>query len=90
MRKATAARIAACAAVGLSYWSGHPQAGHLWAVDDNQRAHAVQIDAKGQRARRVEPRSHQWAPLQAGPWQAFDPANWAAAMAPSDNERNAA
>lgn len=45
----TLVHIAACAALGLRYWS---EAGirpsnyrrHLWAVDDHQRAHLVEID----------------------------------------------
>jgi hypothetical protein len=42
----TAENIAACAAVGLSYWSEAPGPGSLWAVDEHQQAHQVQIDRK--------------------------------------------
>ncbi len=46
----TRENIAACAALGLSYWSGHPAAGHVWAVDNHQQAHAVKIDRKASKA----------------------------------------
>jgi hypothetical protein len=41
----TCENIAACAAVGLSYWSEAPNA-RLWAVDDHQHAHEIRIDRK--------------------------------------------
>lgn len=44
--KATREAMAACAAVGLTYWSDHPTAGMVWAVDDDQHAHPVHIDRK--------------------------------------------
>lgn len=44
--KATREAMVACAAVGLSYWSDHPTAGHVWAVDAHQTAHPVRIDRK--------------------------------------------
>lgn len=69
--KTTAARLAACAAVGLSYWSGHPLAGHVWAVDDTQQAHAVQVDYKRGQARRVYEHQKAWARGRYGDW-----ANW--------------
>ena len=47
----TTERIAACAAVGLAYWSDHPKPNHVWAVDDEQQAHAVEIDVKASKAR---------------------------------------
>jgi hypothetical protein len=40
----TLENIAACAAVGLAYWSDHPKPGFIWAVDTNQTAHAVEVD----------------------------------------------
>jgi hypothetical protein len=40
-RKETREKIAACEAVGLAYWSDHPTAGCMWAVDDNQQPHVV-------------------------------------------------
>ena len=63
----TRVRLAACAAVGLSYWSGHPQAGCLWAVDDHQQAHVVKVDYKGGQAWRAVARSP-WA--TGADWQA--------------------
>jgi len=36
-------RLAACEAVDLDYWADHPQKNHVWAVDDDQRAHVVRI-----------------------------------------------
>lgn len=44
--KATREAMAACAAVGLTYWSDHPTAGMVWAVDSDQHAHPVHIDRK--------------------------------------------
>lgn len=44
--KETRENMAACAAVGLSYWSGHPASGHVWAIDAHQAAHTVRIDRK--------------------------------------------
>lgn len=44
--KKTRENMAACAAVGLSYWSGHPTAGLVWAVDAYQTAHPVHVDRK--------------------------------------------
>ncbi len=41
----TRENIAACAAVGLSYWSEAPGA-HLWAIGDHQDAHEIHIDRK--------------------------------------------
>lgn len=37
----TLGKMAACNALGLSYWSDHPVTGCMWAVDDNQRPHVV-------------------------------------------------
>ena len=37
----TRSKMAACQALGLSYWSDHPARGCLWAVDANQQAHVV-------------------------------------------------
>lgn len=42
----TAENIAACAAVGLSYWSEAPGINRLWAVDDQREAHEIRIDRK--------------------------------------------
>lgn len=42
----TRENVAACEALGLSFWSEHPQPGVLWAVDDHQQAHAVKIDRR--------------------------------------------
>lgn len=50
--KKTTIRIAGCSAVGLSYWSGHPLNGRVWAVDEYQHAHSVRIDMVGMTARR--------------------------------------
>lgn len=36
--------VAACAAVGLSYWADGPDTNLLWAVDDDRVAHIVKID----------------------------------------------
>lgn len=40
----TCENIAACTALGLSYWSEGPRPGQLWAVDAEQRPHIVDID----------------------------------------------
>jgi hypothetical protein len=49
--KRTLENIAACAAVGLSYWSEAPGVNRLWAVDDKTRkAHEVRIDRKAGKA----------------------------------------
>jgi hypothetical protein len=40
----TRENVAACAALGLSYWSDAPGVNSLWAVDDRQRPHVVVID----------------------------------------------
>jgi hypothetical protein len=88
MRKVPAsvqARVAACAAVGLSYWSGHPVAGCVWAVDSDQAAHVVKIDYKGSRARVVKP-AQVWGARAfdaAGPWAAYAAEDWQAALAPA-------
>lgn len=37
----TIEKMAACHAVGLSYWSDHPSTGCMWAVDESRRAHVV-------------------------------------------------
>ncbi|MDP7733659.1 DUF7457 domain-containing protein [Mycobacterium paragordonae] len=39
--KTTLGKMAACEAVGLSYWSDHPANGCVWAVDSDQQAHVV-------------------------------------------------
>ncbi|QDK03170.1 hypothetical protein SEA_SYDNAT_78 [Mycobacterium phage SydNat] len=39
--KTTQAKIAACEALGLSYWADHPATGCMWAVDDQQQAFVV-------------------------------------------------
>lgn len=49
----TRERLAACEAVSLHYWSDHPQANHVWAVDDHQHAHVVRIDRKTGTAQHV-------------------------------------
>lgn len=46
----TRENIAACAAVGLSFWSAAPTPNGLWAVDDHQRAHLVKVDRSTNRA----------------------------------------
>lgn len=53
--KATREAMAACAAVGLAYWSDHPQPGHVWAVDAAQQPHPVRIDRKRNLAIIAEP-----------------------------------
>jgi hypothetical protein len=45
--KGTRERLACCEAVGLHWWADHPKAGHVWAVDDHQKAHVVQIRRDG-------------------------------------------
>jgi hypothetical protein len=45
--KRTLERLAACEAVGLHYWSDHPWAHCVWAVDDHQQAHVVRINPDG-------------------------------------------
>jgi hypothetical protein len=47
----TREHLAACDAVGLHYWAEAPSAGHIWAVDDAQHAHLVQIDRDAGTAR---------------------------------------
>lgn len=86
----TQERLAACAAVGLGYWSGHPRAGWAWAVDDAQQAHAVEIDRKRGRARRVYEPARAWAAAKVGPWADWTTDDWQAALARPDDERNAA
>jgi hypothetical protein len=39
--KTTQSKIAACEALGLSYWADHPATGCVWAVDTDQQAHVV-------------------------------------------------
>lgn len=39
--KATLAKLAACEAVGLEYWSDHPLLGRMWAVGPDRRFHIV-------------------------------------------------
>lgn len=38
--------VAACAALDLTYWADHPQSSLVWAVDDQGRAHEVEVDRK--------------------------------------------
>lgn len=52
--KTTLLRMAACEALGLHYWSGHPLSGCVWAVDDSQTPHVVKIDAKKGTAAKVQ------------------------------------
>lgn len=40
----SAERIAACAAVGLHYWSDSPVPRVVWACGDDQRFHLVRLD----------------------------------------------
>jgi hypothetical protein len=47
LNKRISERLAACETVGLHYWADHPAAGHVWAVDDQQRAHVVRIHRDG-------------------------------------------
>ena len=49
----TRENIAACAALGLSYWSDHARPHLLWAVDDQQVAHSVRVDRKSGRVEHV-------------------------------------
>lgn len=46
----TREKIAACAALGLSYWANHPTPSTVWAVDDYQQPHSVHIDRKAGKA----------------------------------------
>lgn len=41
--------VAACAAVGLNYWSEAPGPGGVWAVDGAQQAHLVKVDRREHR-----------------------------------------
>lgn len=38
-------KIAACHALGFTYWADHPHNGTVWATDTDQRFHAVRIHA---------------------------------------------
>ena len=51
--KRTREALAACQAIGLHYWADHPQAHHLWAVDDHQQAHAVRVSRRDGTAQHV-------------------------------------
>jgi hypothetical protein len=42
--KTTTERIAACASVGLHYWSDSPAPHTVWASGDDQRFHLVRLD----------------------------------------------
>ena len=53
LNKRTLERVAACEAVGLSYWSNHPAANHVWAVDDHQLAHVVRVGRGDQPAEHI-------------------------------------
>lgn len=46
----TRENVAACAAVGLSFWSEAPVPNGMWAVDATQRAHLVKVDRRAHRA----------------------------------------
>lgn len=46
----TRENVAACAAVGLSFWSEAPVPNGMWAVDTHQRAHLVKVDRRARRA----------------------------------------
>lgn len=46
----TRENVAACAAVGLSFWSEAPTPNGMWAVDNAQRAHLVKVDRRAHRA----------------------------------------
>ncbi|ASR77184.1 hypothetical protein KIV66_gp77 [Mycobacterium phage MyraDee] len=48
--KTTQAKMAACAALGLSYWSDHPGVRCVWAVNDRQQAFVVKIYKSGHAA----------------------------------------
>lgn len=50
VRARTRENVAACAAVGLSFWSEAPVPNGMWAVDDSQHAHLVKVDRRAQRA----------------------------------------
>jgi hypothetical protein len=43
--KSTIERLAACEAVGLSYWADHPTRNCLWAIDNDRRAHVARMAA---------------------------------------------
>ena len=45
----TRENVAACAAVGLSFWSEAPVLNGIWAVDNAQCAHLVKIDRRANR-----------------------------------------
>ena len=53
LSKRTLARLAACEAVNLHYWADHPSAGHVWAMDEHQRAHVVRISRSAGTAQHV-------------------------------------
>ena len=46
----TRENVAACAAVGLSFWSEAPLPNGMWAVDESQHAHLVKVDRRAQHA----------------------------------------
>ncbi|MBV8178644.1 MAG: hypothetical protein JOY55_19835 [Mycobacterium sp.] len=46
----TLENLAACAALGLAYWSEAPGANRLWAIDDDRQPHQVTIDRRCQTA----------------------------------------
>jgi hypothetical protein len=44
--KAQRAKIAACEALGWSYWADHPKPGFVWAADYAQRFHQVKVNVQ--------------------------------------------
>jgi hypothetical protein len=65
--KATLENIAACAALGLSYWSDAPGTNKIWAVDANQVPHSVLIDRKVNKAEHYCAQTWRYDPATQGP-----------------------
>lgn len=61
--------IAACAALGLTFWSGHPAAGSLWATDFAGRFHQVRINRKTRQSWHVCSTTHRWPPHDQATWR---------------------
>jgi hypothetical protein len=51
--KTTTERIAACASVGLHFWSDSPVRSTVWASGDDRRYHLVRLDRKTRTATHV-------------------------------------
>lgn len=65
--KRTLENIAACAAVGLHFWSENKAVGMLWGVDDDQRAHRVRINRPHQTSSHYCDRNYRILPFSDAP-----------------------